>query len=44
MYIQIEDLNAIGESLVELPRSKSKTKKKLHADISFLYFGGSINE
>jgi hypothetical protein len=38
----IEDLNAIGESLVEL--HKPKKKKILKADISSLFFGGSINE
>ena len=40
----IEDLNAIGESLVELPEPKPKKKKKLQADISSLYFRVSINE
>lgn len=40
----IEDLNAIGESLVKLPAPKLKKKKKLHADISLLYFSVSINK
>ena len=39
----IEDLNVIGESLVELPEPKPKKKKKLKADISSHYFRGSIN-
>lgn len=39
----IEDLNAIGESLVELPEPKPKKKKKLYADMNSLYFRGSIN-
>jgi hypothetical protein len=41
---EIEDLNAIGESLVELREPKLKKKKKLYAEISLLYFRGSINE
>jgi len=40
----IEDLNVIGESLVELPEPKPKKKKKLSADISSPYFRVSINE
>jgi len=45
----IEDLNAIGESLVELPKPKPEKKKKLHADISsplrltHLFNRGNIN-
>jgi len=38
----IEDSNAIGESLVELPEPKPQKKKKLHADISSLYCRVSI--
>jgi len=40
----IEDLNAIGESLVVLPEAMPTKKKKMYADISSLYFRGAINE